>query len=139
MVRASARDEACSQGRRRGRQPKPMPPDVARSAAMPNVPLPTAVLATPLIRRVVWHLRRVTGQLDRRFFLSLAEGILILVAIAAVLITLLEKPVTFGSLFDSFNWGIATVLGQGDAGYVTSPAGARSAGCLSCSGSPCWR
>ena len=67
---------------------------------MPNVPLPTSVLATPLIRRVVWHLRRVTGQLDRRFFLSLAEGILITVAIAAVLITLLEKSLTFGSLFE---------------------------------------
>ena len=33
-----------------------------------------------------------------------------------ILITLLEKPLTVGSLFDSFNWGIATVLGQGDAG-----------------------
>jgi voltage-gated potassium channel len=90
---------------------------------MPKVPLPTSVLATPLIRRVVWHLRRVTGQLDRRFFLTLVEGILITVAIAAILITLLEKSLTFGSLFDSFNWGIATVLGQGDAGYVTSPGG----------------
>ena len=90
---------------------------------MPNVPLPIPVLATPIIRRVVWHMRRMGGQLDRRFFLSLAEGILILVAIAAVLITLLEKPLTFGSLFDSFNWGIATVLGQGDAGFVTSPGG----------------
>ena len=45
-----------------------------------SVPLPTSVLATPLIRRVAWHLRRVSGQLDRRFFLSLAEGILIIVA-----------------------------------------------------------
>ena len=40
-----------------------------------------------------------------------------------MLITLLEKPLTFGSLFDSFNWGIATVLGQGDAAFVTSPGG----------------
>jgi voltage-gated potassium channel len=88
---------------------------------LPNVPLP--VLATPLIRRVVWHVRRMGGQLDRRFFVSLGEGILITVAIAAVLITLLEKHLTFENLFDSFNWGIATVLGQGDAGFVTSPGG----------------
>ena len=90
-------------------------------ASMPKLPLP--VLATPLIRRVVWHVRRVGGQLDRRFFLTLAEGIVIFVAIAAVSITLLEKPPTLESAFDSFNWGIATVLGQGDPGFVTSPGG----------------
>ena len=31
--------------------------------------------ASPLVRRVAWHLRRVGGSLDRRFFLNLAEGI----------------------------------------------------------------
>ncbi|MFL5641299.1 MAG: potassium channel family protein [Chloroflexota bacterium] len=90
---------------------------------MARVPLPTPVLTSPIIRRVAWHLRRVAGQLDRRFFITLTEGILAFVAIAAVLITLLEKPVTVESLFDSFNWGIATVLGQGDAEFVTSPGG----------------
>ena len=40
-----------------------------------------------------------------------------------MLITLLEKPRTFESFFDSFNWGIATVLGQGNADFVTSPGG----------------
>ena len=90
---------------------------------MAKVPLPTPVLASPIIRRVAWHLRRVTGQLDRRFFLSLTEGIVVVVAIAALLITVLEKPLTIESLFDSFNWGIATVLGQGDASFVTSPGG----------------
>jgi voltage-gated potassium channel len=89
---------------------------------MPTLPLPQ-VLATPIIRRVAWHLRRVAGQLDRRFFLSLAEGILVVVLIGAVLITILEKPLNLGSLFDSFNWGIATVLGAGDAEFVTSPGG----------------
>lgn len=88
---------------------------------MPKLPVP--VLASPLIRRVAWHVRRVSGQLDKRFFLSLAEGIVIFVAITAVAITLLEKPWTLESTFDSFNWGIATVLGQGDPGFVTSPGG----------------
>ena len=88
---------------------------------MPRLPVP--VLATPLIRRVAWHIRRVGGQLDRRFFLTLAEGILITVLVAAIAITLLEKPRTFESIFDSFNWGIATVLGQGDAAFVVSPGG----------------
>ena len=42
---------------------------------------------------------------------------------AAILITLFEKPWTVESVFDSFNWGIATVLGQGDSAFVTSPGG----------------
>jgi voltage-gated potassium channel len=88
---------------------------------MPKLALP--ILASPIIRRVAWHIRRVGGQLDRRFFLSLGEGILAIVAIAAVLITLLEKQPTAENLFDSFNWGIATVLGQGNADFVTSPGG----------------
>ncbi len=81
------------------------------------------VFASPLVRRVAWHVRRVSGKVDRRFFLTLVEGILIFVLIAAVLITVAEKPFTIESLFDSFNWGIATVLGQGDSAFVTSPAG----------------
>lgn len=96
-------------------------PAVARSAAMSRLHLPS--LTSPIIRRVTWHVRRVTGQLDRRFFLTLAEGIVGFVLVAAILITLFEKPWTFESVFDSFNWGIATVLGQGDSAYVASPAG----------------
>lgn len=80
-------------------------------------------LVSPIIRRVAWHVRRVGGQLDRRFFLTLAQGIVAFVLIAAVLITLIEKPLTLKSIFDSFNWGFATVLGQGDSSYVTSLGG----------------
>ena len=72
---------------------------------------------------MVWHVKRMVGQLDRRFFMSLAQGIIGFVLAAAVLITLFEKTWTVESVFDSFNWGIATVLGQGDSSYVTSPAG----------------
>jgi len=88
---------------------------------MPQVALP--VLASPFLRRVAWHIRRIAGQLDRRFFIALTQGIIVIVAIGAVLITVLEKPLTVESLFDSFNWGIATVLGRGDAAFVTSPGG----------------
>jgi len=91
--------------------------------ARPTLSLPSLPLASPIIRRVGWHVRRVAGNLDRRFFLTLAEGIVGFVLVAAVLITLFEKTWTFESIFDSFNWGIATVLGQGDSGFVTSPAG----------------
>jgi voltage-gated potassium channel len=88
---------------------------------MPRLQIPD--LASPLIRRVAWHVRRIGGQIDRRFFLSLIEGILAVVLIAAVLVTLLEKPWTIASVFDSFNWGIGTVLARGGSDYVTSPGG----------------
>jgi voltage-gated potassium channel len=93
----------------------------------PRLPRPNPralpVFDAPLVRRVIWHMNRMRGQLDRRFFVSLAQGIASFVLVAAVLITLFEKPWTFESVFDSFNWGIATVLGQGDSSFVTSPAG----------------
>ncbi|HET9755626.1 MAG TPA: NAD-binding protein [Candidatus Limnocylindrales bacterium] len=88
-----------------------------------SIPRSLPLLDSPLVRRVLWHVQRMRGQLDRRFFVSLAQGIIGFVLAAAVLITLFEKSWTFESIFDSFNWGIATVLGQGDSGYVTSPAG----------------
>jgi len=75
------------------------------------------------MRRASWHLQRVGRQLDRRFFLSLFRAMLAFVIIAAVLVWLVEKPWTLESLFDSINWAIATILGQGDSSFVVSPAG----------------
>ena len=88
---------------------------------MPRPSLP--FLASPLLRRLAWHVRRVGGRMDRRFFLPLVEGIVAIVLLAAILITALEREWTLASLFDSFNWGLATVLGSGDAAFVTSPGG----------------
>jgi voltage-gated potassium channel len=84
---------------------------------------PAFIVVSPLVRRLAWHAKRIRGQLDRRLFLAMAEGIVFFVAVAAILVTLLEKSWTPESFFDSFNWGIATVLGQGSADYVTSPGG----------------
>ena len=81
------------------------------------------MFGSPVMRRIQFYGRRASGQLDRRFFVTLVEGILIIVAIAALLITLLEKEWTLGSFGKSFYWGLTTVLGQGDASYITSPAG----------------
>jgi len=88
-----------------------------------SVPRTRPFIDSPVVRRVAWHVKRMAGQLDKRFFMSLAQGIIGFVLAAAVLITLFEKSWTIESVFDSFNWGIATVLGQGDSSYVTSPAG----------------
>ena len=88
---------------------------------MPRVAFP--ILSSPLVRRVAWHIRRIGGKVDRRFFLSITQGIVAIVVLAAILITVLEKPWTIDSFFDSFNWGLATVLGSGDADFVISPGG----------------
>ena len=66
---------------------------------------------------------RVRGAVDRRFFAQLLGGAFLLVLIAAPLITVVEKPLTFASLGASVNWGVQTILGQGDSSYVTSPVG----------------
>jgi voltage-gated potassium channel len=88
-----------------------------------SIPRTRPFIDSPVVRRVAWHVKRMVGQLDKRFFMSLAQGIIGFVLAAAVLITLFEKSWTIESVFDSFNWRIATVLGQGDSSYVTSPAG----------------
>ena len=88
-----------------------------------------AFITSHVLRRVAWHARRITGSLDRRFFLGLVEGAAAIVLVAALLVTLLEKPWTDGLgpalrwLGSSINWAIFTVLGQGDSSYVTSPGG----------------
>jgi voltage-gated potassium channel len=83
----------------------------------------SAAFASPIIRRLLWYSRRAQSALDRRFFISLATGIVIFVGIAAIAVTLLEKSWTFESLGTSFYWGLTTVFGQGDASYITSPGG----------------
>ena len=82
-----------------------------------------ALVDVPLLRRVAWHVQRIRGGLDRRFFLSLAVGLFVVVGIAALLITLVEKPWNLESFGDSFYWGLTTIFGQGDSGFVKSPAG----------------
>ncbi len=81
------------------------------------------MFSSPLLRRVGWHLGRVRGSVDRRFFGQLLGSAFVLVLIAAALITVVEKPLTLTSLGASVNWGIQTILGQGDSSYVTSPVG----------------
>jgi voltage-gated potassium channel len=81
------------------------------------------LISNPLLRRVGWHLSRVRGSVDRRFFLQLLGGAFTLVVIAAAVITVVEKPLTLSDLGASVNWGVQTILGQGDSSYVKSPIG----------------
>jgi voltage-gated potassium channel len=106
---------------------------MARSPApMPRrgLPILTFLVASPVLRRMAWHARRIAGGFDRRFFLALFEGAAFFVLVAALLVTFLEKPWAEGGLGaaaksfgESVNWAIFTVLGQGDSGYVTTVGG----------------
>ena len=62
--------------------------------------------------------------MDRHFFSSLLTAIFGFVAVAAVAVTLLEdEKRTFAGFGSSFYWSVTTVIGSGDASYVTSPGG----------------
>ncbi len=77
----------------------------------------------PLIRRIVWHVRRVARNLDGHFFAALFAGAVVVVVLAAAAVTLIEKRVAFTSFGESVYWAVQTVMGQGDSGYVTTPGG----------------
>lgn len=86
------------------------------------------VLTVPLIRRVAFHARRMTGNLNRRVIGRLLLGLAGFVVVAALLVTLIEKPKgTVGEFFTelgkSFNWAVSTVMGTGSSSYVNSPGG----------------
>jgi voltage-gated potassium channel len=83
---------------------------------------------TPLLSRLAFHVRRMTGGLERGFFLRLFVSLCGFVVAAALLLTVVEGPTDdaggmVSKFGDSFYWGVTTVLGNGDTAYVTSPAG----------------
>jgi voltage-gated potassium channel len=83
-----------------------------------------ALFAAPLLRRIGFHARRVGGQMDRHFFASLLTAVIGFVILTAIVVTLLEEDKrTLAGFGSSFYWAITTVIGSGDASYVTSPGG----------------
>jgi len=84
-------------------------------------------VTVPLLRRLVFHARRVTGNMSGRVFSRLIGGLVLFVIVAAALVTLFEKPKddigeALGSFAASIYWAVTTVLGAGDSAYVQSPA-----------------
>jgi voltage-gated potassium channel len=82
-----------------------------------------ALVDSPLLRRVVWHLHRVGEKVDRRFFISLLSGLAVVVGVAALAVWAAETDRTPGDFGASFHWSVTTVFGQGDASYVSGPVG----------------
>jgi voltage-gated potassium channel len=90
-----------------------------------RVPNPLkALFVAPIFRRLGFHARRIGGQLDRHFFTSLLTAVVAFVVIASLLVTLVEpEKLTMAGFGSSFYWAITTVIGSGDASYVSSPGG----------------
>ncbi|HEU4321082.1 MAG TPA: NAD-binding protein [Acidimicrobiia bacterium] len=78
---------------------------------------------SPVLRRVRWHIQRVGDKVDRRFFTSLMFGLAGIVTIAAVIVWLIERDLTFSELGASLYWAGATVLGLGHGEFATGPVG----------------
>jgi voltage-gated potassium channel len=83
----------------------------------------TAFFLVPLLRRVAFHARRISNQVDRHFFFTLLTAVLAFVAVATLLVGAFENKLTLGGLGNTLHWAITTVIGSGDASYVTSPGG----------------
>jgi voltage-gated potassium channel len=80
------------------------------------------------MRRVLFHVRRLTKDLETGDLLRLFFGLFGFVLIAAVAVTLIERPkkdagTFFEQLSSSFYWAVTTVMGAGDSSYVGTTAG----------------
>jgi voltage-gated potassium channel len=83
-----------------------------------------SLLAAPLLRRIGFHAKRIGAQMDRHFFTSLLTAVIGFVVIAAVAVTVLEEDkLNVAGFGNSFYWAVTTVIGSGDASYVSSPGG----------------
>lgn len=83
-----------------------------------------ALFAAPLLRRIGFHAKRIGGQMDRHFFTSLLTAVIGFVVVAAVAVTLLEEDkLNLAGFGASFYWAVTTVIGSGDASYVSSVGG----------------
>lgn len=82
-----------------------------------------SLIDSPFLRRVAWHFKRVSENMDRRFFASLLTGLVVVLLIAAAVVWLVETPRSLADFGAAFHWSVTTVFGQGDASYVSGPVG----------------
>ena len=83
-----------------------------------------SVAMMPIVRRVHFHMQRISSGLDVHFFRRLTTVVVGFVLLAAVLVTLVEDEKRSPSgLADSFYWAVTTVIGSGDSSYVSSAPG----------------
>ena len=84
---------------------------------------PLPLLNHPVIRRLAWYGRRIRQQLNAAIVGRIIAVVLLVVAIAALLEMLVEKPISLDSFAASFYWAITSLLSSGDPGYATGAVG----------------
>ncbi len=72
---------------------------------------------------MAWHVKRVTDKLDRRFFASVLLILGLILGLSALAVWAAETEGTLREFGASLYWAVTTVLGQGDASYVSTPVG----------------
>jgi voltage-gated potassium channel len=80
----------------------------------------------PFFRRIAWHVRRVTRQFEGKVTRKMILGLLVILAMAAAVVTLTENEITEVTprrYFASFYWAVTTVMGQGQSDFVSGPWG----------------
>ena len=92
-----------------------------------------AFFSLPLLRRAAFHFRRMTGGLDRSFYVRVGVVMVGFLLAAAAIVTVTERHEdghewdTVGEFFSQFllsvHWAVTTVMAAGDASYVKSPLG----------------
>lgn len=78
---------------------------------------------SPFLQRLGWHAHQIANKVDGRFFRSLTLGLVAILGIVSVVVWTAETEGSIGDLGASFYWSLTTVMGQGDASYVSGPVG----------------
>jgi voltage-gated potassium channel len=92
-----------------------------------------AFFSLPVLRRAAFHFRRMTGGLDRSFYLRVGVVMAAFLLAAAAIVTVTERHEDghewdtvrefFSQFLLSVHWAVTTVMAAGDASYVQSPLG----------------
>jgi voltage-gated potassium channel len=84
---------------------------------------PLPLVHHPVIRRLVWYGRRIRQQLNPAIVGRVLLALVAIVAVAALLEMLFEKPISIDSYAASFFWSITSLLSSGDPGFASGAAG----------------
>jgi voltage-gated potassium channel len=77
----------------------------------------------PSVRRVAWHVRRVSSKFDGGFFRPLFIALVIILILTSSVVWLFETERTMLDLGRALYWTSTTVLGQGDSSLAAGPVG----------------
>ena len=78
---------------------------------------------TSSLSRWWWYVRQIGAGIDRRFYIALIPFVLLMAALGAALVTLMEKRLSFESLGESLNWALLATVGRAPAGFVQTIPG----------------